>query len=969
MKKFFFIVFFLNFVVGKTQIVSDSVRSFNCYHEGAIFLDIVPGSSIDWYFNHDSLGLIPVSTMQSVSFNGLDTLFTEFCGTYKVVYFGDTSFYYVGCPLGSGGSQNNVRCFGDSTGNLKRVAHSGAPPYYYEWYKNGVLYSSGANDTLLNNLVVGSYTIVINDSIGCIDSLTSNIASPLNLNLDTLYTNDINCRGANSGSFSCSISGGKRYTVAEFYDYYIVNLNSNDTVSWLTRDSVSSNVFSTLNPYFVTFDSLFAGNYFLSVLDSFGCIMEITFQILEPVDYIAYGSTTNLLVCESDYGYFKIDSVIVDSNLGSQNISFGFEYDLINGVHLDSIYATSGFYNIYVFDSIFFCIDTVPIRCEALYEIKVFETINPILCFGEQSGSIIIDSITNGNMPYDIQWGGVNNIALPAGTYLLQIVDSIGCLHTETYIISQADEIDPNPVLYNPVCYSDANGSISIDVSGGTGPLSYYWLNGTGLADSLYGLVSGIYSLVIIDSVGCNDTFNISLQAPQLLELDLIVSDSVLTCFNALTLLNTVIYGGSLPYSVNWSDGDTNQQRIVGSGYYSVEITDNFGCFVNENIIISAPDSLEILILHTDITCNEGGTATVTATGGVSPISFLWSNGDTTETIDSLWGQQYWVIVTDSCGASVSDTINLENYYLNTVVYFDDVSHTAEVEIESTSSMGPFKHKWYNNLNDSIGIGNISPILCEGIYFVLTTDLSNGCSIIDTVSVEFSISLGLVDLTTITIYPDSNLWGSPPYTYLWSNGADSIHADLCPGDHWVEVTDVNACIVREDFTIDNLVITLDPASAIIECNLENLDIDIEATVTGGTAPYTFKWWNGSKENPINLGLYPGNFSVNAIDVNGCQQDTNFMIATITSVCIPNVFSPNGDGRNDTWSLEDTFLYEDSELRVYGRFGRLVFHSVGYHNQWDGTSMAGDDLPEGVYFFSIELGHGFNQINGTVTILR
>ena len=142
-------------------------------------------------------------------------------------------------------------------------------------------------------------------------------------------------------------------------------------------------------------------------------------------------------------------------------------------------------------------------------------------------------------MPYDIQWGGVNNTALTAGTYLLQIVDSIGCLHTETYIISQADEIDPNPVLYNPVCYSDANGSISIDVSGGTGPLSYYWLNGTGLADSLYGLVSGIYSLVIIDSVGCNDTFNISLQAPQLLELDLIVSDSVLTCFNALTLLNT----------------------------------------------------------------------------------------------------------------------------------------------------------------------------------------------------------------------------------------------------------------------------------------------------------------------------------------------------------------------------------------------------------------------------------------------
>ena len=61
-----------------------------------------------------------------------------------------------------------------------------------------------------------------------------------------------------------------------------------------------------------------------------------------------------VLICESDSAYLRIDSVIGDSVLGSQYIAFGFAYDLFNGIHIDSIYATSGWYDIYVYDSIYF---------------------------------------------------------------------------------------------------------------------------------------------------------------------------------------------------------------------------------------------------------------------------------------------------------------------------------------------------------------------------------------------------------------------------------------------------------------------------------------------------------------------------------------------------------------------------------------------------------------------------------------
>ena len=47
------------------------------------------------------------------------------------------------------------------------------------------------------------------------------------------------------------------------------------------------------------------------------------------------------------------------------------------------------------------------------------------------------------------------------------------------------------------------------------------------------------------------------------------------------------------------------------------------------------------------------------------------------------------------------------------------------------------------------------------------------------------------------------MWGFAPYTYLWSNGENTQHADVCPGEHWVEVTDIDGCMVREDFTIEN----------------------------------------------------------------------------------------------------------------------------------------------------------------------
>ena len=964
MKRIFFFFFLVNSLFLKSQtILSDSVLGVNCYHDGSISLLItnVNSLTLNWFFEDSNLVWISADTMSSVQFlnSNLDTLLTTQCGSYRLDFNGISRYYWLPCPLGISASHDNVKCFGDSTGMLKRVAYSGESPYNYEWFMNGNFYSSGSNDTLSGNLLVGSYKVIVTDSIGCSDSISALISSPSLLMIDTMHISDINCRGANTGSIFYSVSGGKRYIASEFYNYYLID--GLDTVANESSLSFSS----VLNPYQVTFDSLFAGEYILSVVDSFGCVLDTLFEINEPVPYETYGSTIGgMLVCESDSGYFKIDNVIGDSLLGSDNLGFGFLY-----YSNDTIYVPSGEYDIYIYDSIYSCLDTVSITCNALYKIEVYKSINHVDCFGDSTGDIVIDSIRKGNAPYDIQWGSVNNSSLFAGSYSVHIVDSIGCLKTEVFVISQANQINPNELLYHPLCNGDANGSIAINLSGGTGGLSYYWLNGTGTADSLYGLSSGIYTLVVSDSLLCIETFDFFLTDPDSLIISFSNFQDTLACYGEVTVLNLLISGGTAPFSVLWNDGNTNQQRIIGAGNYSCTVTDANGCITSESLVIIEPELLSINLTYSEITCDEGAAASISINGGVEPIDVIWNTGETLMSIDSLWGTIYWVVVTDSCGNSASDTFEISPYLLETSVFYDDSTHVGDVEIDTCSSVGTFAYQWVDILGNVISNNNLTSHLCEGTYFITTNDNTTNCSVIDTLIATYYLPNGIIDETITTVLPDSNLWGNPPYSYFWDNGEILAHANICPGSHWVEVTDDGGCIVREDFDIDPLLITLDPAEFIIECNLENLDVDIIADAAGGTAPYTYAWSNGSTENSINLSLSPGNYSVVIIDNNACTEDTSFTIATISAECVPNVFTPNGDNINDTWNLESTFLYSDSEVRIYGRYGRLIFQSVGYSTPWDGKNENGNDVPEGAYFYSIEIGLGFDAIKGSVTIIR
>ena len=411
---------------------------------------------------------------------------------------------------------------------------------------------------------------------------------------------------------------------------------------------------------------------------------------------------------------------------------------------------------------------------------------------------------------------------------------------------------------------------------------------------------------------------------------------------------------------------------VVGAGTYSVDITDVNGCIATNSITIIEPEELMVIGSFTPATCNQGASATVTYYGGTDPVSYIWSNGETTSSASGFTEGDHWVLVTDSCGDTSMYEFTVIEYLLETSVYHTNTpDNYAEVEVINSTVGPPFTYHWYDeNMDQIVGETNlIIEDLCEAWYFVTTTD-ANNCEVLDSVYAELYFPLGgIVDISTTTVYEDSDLWGAGPYTYLWDNGDVSAHGNICPGFHRVWVTDINGCEVVEDVIVEDFILTLDPSDFVVECDITNLDVELRVNVTGGTGDYTYLWNTGETENPININLNPGIFSVQITDENMCSIDTVFRIAAFTEDCVPNVFTPNGDDVNDVWLLEDAFFYSDSEVRVYNRYGKLVFKSFGYALPWDGKNESGNDVKDGSYFYVIDLGDEYDKIKGTVSIIR
>ena len=221
----------------------------------------------------------------------------------------------------------------------------------------------------------------------------------------------------------------------------------------------------------------------------------------------------------------------------------------------------------------------------------------------------------------------------------------------------------------------------------------------------------------------------------------------------------------------------------------------------------------------------------------------------------------------------------------------------------------------------------------------------------------------------------SVIGGTGVKTFRWSNGATTQDlVNVAAGRYSVTATDGAGCIFSADTTIKQPLKPLSFSDSLRNETCTGLaDGAINFKTTGGTAPYTYLWSNGATTQSINA-LAAGRYSVNVLDSNKCKLDTAFTLVVSCKRQAANglydVITPNGDGKNDTWTVNNIDKYPNNEMFIYNRWGQLVYSAKKYANTWGGTTSDGKELPSAAYFYVIKLNNDAQEVwKGSITIVR
>ncbi len=120
--------------------------------------------------------------------------------------------------------------------------------------------------------------------------------------------------------------------------------------------------------------------------------------------------------------------------------------------------------------------------------------------------------------------------------------------------------------------------------------------------------------------------------------------------------------------------------------------------------------------------------------------------------------------------------------------------------------------------------------------------------------------------------------------------------------------------------------------------------------------------------PVLTATQDQTYTLTATGEGNCTASDILTVKILRPVKIPNAFSPNGDGTNDTWEIENLSDYTGVTVEVYNRYGQLLYTSLGYNTPWDGTTK-GRPLPVATYYYIIQLKNGFKPLSGSITIIR
>jgi subtilisin-like proprotein convertase family protein len=505
-----------------------------------------------------------------------------------------------------------------------------------------------------------------------------------------------------------------------------------------------------------------------------------------------------------------------------------------------------------------------------------------------------------------------NPVATPSvtTTYTVTTTDANGCTQSDAVTVT----VNPLPVLTatstGVLCNGGSTGTAT--VSAGTGTFIYSWntspLQTTATAT---GLAAGAYTVTVTDqSTSCPASTTVTVTQPAALTAG-ITSTNVSCNAGSDGTAMAMPAGGTGTYSYLWSNGQTTQTATgLIAGIYSVNVSDQNACSITASVTITEPAVLTSGTVTTSVSCNGGsdGTAMAMPSGGpTTSYTYMWSNGQTTQTATGLAAGTYTVTIgSASCTTTVTATVSqpapLSSGMMTTNVTCNGGNDGTAMAMPSGGPSTSYTYTWSNGQTTQTATG-----LAAGSYTVTIGSATCTTSVTATISEPTAIIASIMS-SNVSCSGGNNgdamvmSSGGPTgnYTYLWSNGGTTqTITGLSAGTYSVIIND-GSCQGTASVTItEPAAVTASIMGTNVSCNGGTNGDAMVMAAGGPTGNYIYLWSNGQTTQTI-TGLGAGNYSV-TINDGSCQGTASITItepAAITASIIGNNVSCNGGTNGD-----------------------------------------------------------------------
>ncbi|MEL7530333.1 MAG: gliding motility-associated C-terminal domain-containing protein [Bacteroidota bacterium] len=745
------------------------------------------------------------------------------------------------------------------------------------------LWADGSTDSILTVGQTGTYAVSI---FGPCDTLIDSVqvitpADPL------VSFQDVSCAGAADGSVQIFYNGMGPY-IYSFFD------NAGNIVGSFGSSSAQNN----FNDFFPP------GSYTLTILDGHHCIRVDSFTIQEPQPLQLQLQQQQNIPC----GGAATGSISLLANGGTPNYQYSVGGAFQANANFNNLLA--GTYQVIVRDANS-CEDTISVTLTENPPLSALvDSIATVSCAGGNDGSVRLGGTGGLGSAYTYSLDGITYQAaidfagLSAGNYTAFVQDSVGCVSSVPFSISEAAPLIFSPILTDEIdCFGNANAAFFVQASGGVGPYQYALQNAPLTTDSSFSnLGAGTYLVTVEDANACVTTANFTISEPNLLQL---ATDNVqmVDCYqNATGSVDLGAIGGTNPYQYTLAGQAFGSSDLFGglpAGNYLFVVQDTNLCLDSLTITISEPDSLAAAVINrVDVDCfgTPSGQLEVQGSGGTLPYQFSINNNpfQNTGLFTGLFAGFYNLAITDAngCDASVDTILTTPTGLAIGILQQQNIdcfgNNNGALSFQAVGGTAPYRYTTdgVNFTPLTQNLNNLPP----GADTLFAYD-ANDCivPIPYLITEPPAIAFQIDSLVNINCFGDSTglirlqaNGGVTPYQFQLNGGGlqnDSLFTGLGAGIYQLIVQDDSACMATIDtvLTQSDLLVLQADSVVMVDCWGNNTGL-VQLGIMGGVGPFQSQIDTFAFGNTLSYpNLVAGDYQFVVLDSFNCSDSISLSI--------------------------------------------------------------------------------------------